>query len=57
MILYFATIYAKNIYPLLPLNYGGGKPTKAIIYKDIDTIYCKILNENNDWLLMKECPK
>lgn len=53
IIFYFSIIYARNIYPQIPMNYGGAKPVHAILFTPIDTIYCNILNENSDWLLIK----
>jgi len=35
------------------MNYGGAKPVHAILFTPTDTIYCNILNENSDWLLIK----
>ena len=50
---FFAVDYSKKIYPLIPSNFGGGKPVNAMILTDSDTIKCQILNENSEWLLLK----
>jgi len=45
-------LYSKNIYKFIPPSFGGAKPVYAIIYTEIDTIKCRIINENSEWLLI-----
>lgn len=49
--------YGKIIYPLIPTNFGGAKPIRAIIYTYSDTLNCKIINESKEWILLKSSDK
>lgn len=45
-------LFATNIYPIIPANYGGSKPVLALIQIENKTVKAQIINEGPTWMLI-----
>lgn len=43
--------YANGVYPMIPPNYGGGKPVDALVITGEDTLRTKVISQDANWLI------